>query len=72
MSYVRTIRELVSKMAVDVLPEQVFVQVDTPSRSLTIKWRNSTLLSDAQRAAIVTTVQTRLPESIKSYRVSVA
>jgi hypothetical protein len=71
MSYIKNIREMVSRMAIDALPEQVFVNVDPPSQSVSITWRNSTLESAEQLAVIVAKAQALLPENVKTYQVSI-
>jgi hypothetical protein len=71
VSYVKAIRELVANLAIDVLPEQVFVQVDERAHSVSITWRNSTLLSELQRTAILAKARTLLPPLMKAFQVSI-
>ena len=70
-SYVKSIRESVSTMAVDVLPEQVFVQVDERGQSISITWRNSALVSQEQRSAILARAQALLPATMKGFRLAI-
>lgn len=71
MSYVKAIRELVGRMAIDVLPEQVFVAVDERARSVSITWQNSKLLSELQRAAILAKAKALLPATMKDFKLSI-
>jgi len=71
MSYLTAIRELISKMAPDVLPEQVYVGVDAPSKLVSLKWQTSMLLTSEQRVTIAARAQALLPASLRAYRVSV-
>jgi hypothetical protein len=67
MSYQTEIRACVAKIATDVLPEQVYVAIDTASQSVTIKWQTSKLLTDEQRVAIEAKVQALLPAAYRTF-----
>jgi hypothetical protein len=71
MTYVKAIRELVGRAAIDVLPEQVFVKVDEAGRSVSITWRNSRLLSEEERSALAAKAHALLPAGMKAFQVSV-
>jgi hypothetical protein len=71
MSYQTEIRACVAKIATDVLPEQVYVGVDTASQSVTIKWQTSKLLTEAQRTAVAAKVQTLLPAAYRAFQINV-
>lgn len=71
MSYQTEIRACVAKLATDVLPEQVYVAVDTASHSVTIKWQTSKLLTEEQRAAITPKVQALLPAAYRAFALSI-
>ena len=59
-------------MAIDVLPEQVFVAVDDRARSVSITWQNSKLLSELQRAAILAKAKALLPATMKGFKLSIS
>jgi hypothetical protein len=71
MSHVKAIRELVGRMAIDVLPEQVFVAVDERARSVSVTWQNSKLLSELQRAAILAKAKALLPATMKDFKLGI-
>ena len=71
MSYQTEIRACVSKIAPDVLPEQVYVGVDTASQSVAIKWQTSKLLTPEQRTTLAAKVQALLPAAYGAFHIGI-
>jgi hypothetical protein len=71
MSYQTEIRACVSKIAPDVLPEQVYVGVDKASQSVAIKWQTSTLLNHQQRNTLAAKVQALLPAAFGAFHINI-